>query len=105
MSRAGDQALEREIRFLRGQIARMREAPGDCPFLACDNSCMCATSRGMATNGGCRCDERKLRMAVQWWRRRAEFLQVTVQDLREGAAPEPSGAPTEYSDTDSEEFG
>jgi hypothetical protein len=30
-----------------------------------DNSCVVAKPRGMATNGGCRCDERKLRRAVQ----------------------------------------
>ncbi len=91
MSRVNPQveALEREVRILRDQIARMRAEPGDCPILACDNSCVCATPRGMATNGGCRCDERKLRLAVMWWRRRAEFLQTTIQDMRDGSPEEP----------------
>lgn len=30
-----------------------------------DHSCVVAPARGMGTNGGCMCDERKLRMAVQ----------------------------------------
>ncbi len=86
MSRANPQvvAMEREVSILRDQIARMRQDPGDCPLLACDNSCVCASPHGMATNGGCRCDERKLRQAVQWWRRRAVFLQATIQDMRDG---------------------
>lgn len=29
-----------------------------------DNSCIVAKPKGMATNGGCRCDERRLRLAV-----------------------------------------
>ena len=74
--------LELEVTMLRSQIARMQQAPGDIPFAACDNSCICARPTGMATNGGCRCDERKLRQAVSWWRRVADFRQVTIQELR-----------------------
>ncbi len=86
MSRTNPQvtALERENTILRRQIDRMREDPGDVPFDPCDNSCIVTSKRnGMMTNGGCRCDERKLRRAVSWWRRRAEFLQVTVQDMKQ----------------------
>lgn len=77
--------LEREVRYLREQIERIKADPGDCPFLACDNSCVCATPSGMQTNGGCQCDEQKLRQAVLWWRRRAVFLQATIQQMRDGA--------------------
>ncbi len=74
--------LRRENQFLREEIKRFRADPGDCPLIACDNSCICARPQGMATNGGCRCDERKLRRAVQWWRRLCEFRQITIQELR-----------------------
>ena len=82
--------LEKVNAMLRKQIESMRAEPGDIPILACDHSCVCATAHGQATNGGCRCDERKLRQAVQWWRRRAEFLQITIQDMRSGAVVEPA---------------
>ncbi len=78
--------LERENAFLRKQIDRMREDPGDIPFNACDNSYLCASPHGMATNGGCHCDERKLRAAVQWWRRVANYRLVTIQLMRDGDA-------------------
>jgi hypothetical protein len=78
--------LELQVKLLRGESARLRQPPGDMPFNGCgDNSCeLGAPGGGMRTNGGCRCDERELRRALRWWRRRAEFLQVTVQDMREG---------------------
>lgn len=37
-----------------------------------DNSCVVQTPKGMATNGGCRCDERKLRSAVRILKARAQ---------------------------------
>lgn len=44
----------------------------NCPSDCGDNSCDCASQRtGMRTNGGCRCDERALRRAVRYWRKRA----------------------------------
>jgi hypothetical protein len=85
VSKARIEALEDEVRSLRNIIRDYRADPGDCPLVACDNSCVCATPTGMATNGGCRCDERKLRQAVQWWRRRAIFLQTTIIDMKRGA--------------------
>ena len=79
------ESLERECASLRAQLKRMLQDPGDVPFVACDNSCACATpSGGMMTNGGCRCDERKLRMATRYWRRRAQHLQAVIQDMRDG---------------------
>lgn len=86
--------LQRENGFLRTQIQKMRENPGDIPFLACDHSCVCATATGMATNGGCRCDEQKLRCAVQYWRRLAEFRQITIQSMRDGVVLDEQREPT-----------
>lgn len=74
--------LEREVAMLRREMEIMRKDPGDVPFGACDNSCVCATATGMATNGGCHCDANKLRRAVMYWRRVAQFRQITIQDLR-----------------------
>lgn len=70
--------------ILRKQIDNMSKDPGDIPFVACDNSCIVARPTGMTTNGGCRCEKTTLRRAVMWWRRRAEFLQITIQDMRNG---------------------
>lgn len=78
------ESLTRENAILRRQIEGMRLVPGDFPLSGCaDNSCLVAKPQGPGTNGGCRCEERKLRLALQWWRRRAEFLQITVQDGRD----------------------
>ena len=74
--------LERENAFLRRHIDDLRREPADIPFGAGDNSCICARATGMHTNGGCRCDEKRLRTAVGWWRRRAEFLQITIIEMR-----------------------
>jgi hypothetical protein len=76
------EALQRENAMLRKWIDSMRADPGDIPLVACDNSCVCARPEGMATNGGCRCDEHKLRRAVQWWRRVAEFRLVTIREMK-----------------------
>ena len=77
------ESLQRENRILREQIARMQSNPGDIPFTACDHSCVCAKAEGMAPNGGCRCDERKLRQAVQYWRALALFRQETIRAMRD----------------------
>jgi hypothetical protein len=76
--------LEYQNKILREDLKRLRADPGDCPLLACDNSCVCARPTGMATNGGCRCDERKLQQAVQWWRRKALFLEETIREMKNG---------------------
>ena len=76
--------LEAQVRMLQEQIASMRVAPGDSPLVSCcDHCCVVAARTGMGTNGGCQCDERKLRRAVMWWRRVAEYRQVTIQEMRE----------------------
>lgn len=60
--------LRRHVDTLKRVVDRMHANPPDVPFTACDNSCVCAQAEGMATNGGCRCDEKKLRQAVAYWR-------------------------------------
>lgn len=86
MARSNPQveALERENRSLRQRIEYLTQEPADIPFLACDNSCVVARPNGMATNGGCRCDEHKLRRAVQYWRHVATHRQVLIQMLKTG---------------------
>lgn len=75
---------------LSKQIEDMRKDPGDFPFKACDNSCVVTRPKGMSTNGGCRCDEHKLKHVVQHLRNRIDFLKATIQELRDGCRPEDS---------------
>lgn len=85
---AREDQLERENKFLRDDLARVRQDPGDIPMTGCgDGSCIVARPTGMHTNGGCRCDERRLRQAAMWWRRRAQFLVETVRELRTQVVP------------------
>lgn len=81
--------LQRLVDAYRRVHDRMLADPGDVPFLACDHSCVCASASGMATNGGCHCDERRLRQAVRYWRSRAQHLQATIQIMRGDAMSEP----------------
>lgn len=74
--------LEKHVALLQGTVDRMRKDPGDVPTFACGHSCVCATATGMATNGPCSCDERKLRRAVQFWRGVAQNRQAIIQDMR-----------------------
>jgi hypothetical protein len=60
--------LEAENRALRDRLDRLTANPPEIPFAACDNSCVVARPEGAAPNGGCRCDERKLRHAAMYWR-------------------------------------
>lgn len=73
--------LERENAMLRASLRRAHEQPGDIPFAGCgDSSCITTPGRGgQHTNGGCRCDERALRRAVQYWRRVADQRQALIQ--------------------------
>jgi hypothetical protein len=90
MSRSNTRAefLERENKFLREQIAKISSPPGEIPFHACDNSCAVTRPTGVATNGGCRCDDEKLRNAIGWWRRYATYLRATIEMLKNGNAVE-----------------
>lgn len=52
---------------LRAWMAALDSVRGKTPpeLVGCgDHSCVVAPPSGMGTNGGCRCDERALRMAV-----------------------------------------
>lgn len=90
--------LEFEIRNLRSQIDRMRQEPyADIPTLGCGNNpCYVASPRGMATQGSCNCDDRRLAMALQYYRRRCEFLQATIQEMRDGRPEENLRRTAEY---------
>ena len=79
--------LQRENAILRRMLDERSKDPGDLPVRGCgDSSCIVQQTRsGMHTNGGCRCDERRLRQAMQYWRRRSEFLEETIRILREPA--------------------
>jgi hypothetical protein len=75
--------LEMLVASLQRQLDDRRRDPGDMPVQGCgDNSCIVAQPKGMATNGGCRCDERTLRRAVQWWKRLAAFREETIREMR-----------------------
>lgn len=76
--------LKKQVEFLQERFEKLFATPSEMPFGACDNSCVVTKPTGMATNGGCRCDERKLRQAVRWWRQRAEFLQATILLFKDG---------------------
>lgn len=43
-----------------------------------DSGCTCRAPSGMATNGGCRCDDRTVRRALVMWRRYAGELEARV---------------------------
>lgn len=82
------EGLQRTVRMLRDQIERMRRDQFDIPLLACDHSCVVATATGMAPNGGCRCDEQKLRRAVMYWRAVAQQRQAIIQSHVDGTLRE-----------------
>ncbi|MGK3981362.1 hypothetical protein WMF38_57725 [Sorangium sp. So ce118] len=79
--------LERENALLRRILGERSRDPGDMPGSGCgDNSCEVRTpSGGMATNGGCCCDEREVRRALRFYKRLALFRQETVREAREEA--------------------
>jgi len=84
------EALEHTISLLRRQLDERHRDPGDMPVRGCgDNSCLVEKPRGMATNGGCHCSERKLRWSVQWWKRRAAFLEETIRLMKDQGFTEP----------------
>lgn len=86
--------LEAEVARLRRELDARRADPGDSPLTGCgDHGCLVVTPRGMGTNGGCQCEARELRRAVQWWRRVAAFREETVRELR--ARPVDGGAEDE----------
>lgn len=79
--------LERENALLRNQINVSRQDPGDLPVAGCgDNSCEVASSSGMATNGGCRCDDRVVRAALRYYKRLAAFRAETIRMMKDDAS-------------------
>lgn len=78
--------LERENASLRKILDAQRQDPGDLPCYGCsDGSCIVKRPTGMHTNGGCRCEERELRRALMWYKRRCQFLEETIKQLVEEA--------------------
>lgn len=67
---------------IRKEIARLQAALGvvQRPEIeGCgDTSCRCRPTSGMATNGGCRCDEHRVHAALDAWRRYAMELEARV---------------------------
>lgn len=85
MSRRSEEAirLEFENSMLRKQIERFYQDPGDLAVVGCgDSSCVVAQASGMSTNGGCRCDERTLRLALQFYKRLAQFRAETIRIMK-----------------------
>ncbi len=76
--------LQRENEHLKERLKNLTAEPPDIPFTACDNSCVVARPQGMQTNGGCRCSERTLRLAVQYYRQVAQQRQVLIIMMRTG---------------------
>lgn len=69
---------------LKNQLEKIRESPGDLPVNGCgDSGCIVARPEGQHTNGGCRCNEHKLRMALTYWHRKADFLQETIKLMKD----------------------
>ena len=67
---------------IRKEISRLKTAiaPTKRPDIeGCgDTSCRCRPPSGVATNGGCRCDERRVHAALDVWRRYAMELEARL---------------------------
>jgi hypothetical protein len=79
--------LEMLVASLQRQLDERRRDPGDMPVSGCgDNSCGVRTPCGMATNGGCCCEEREVRRALRWWKRVAAFREETIREMAQREA-------------------
>ena len=89
MARVNHEAemLRRHVDTLKRALAKLYENPPDMPFLACGHSCVVAVATGMATNGPCNCDEKKLRRAVQYWRMVATHRAAIIKLNRDAGCP------------------
>lgn len=75
--------LEDTIAYLRRDLADRRKPPGDYPVTGCGGStCEVMTPTGMQVGGACHCTERTLRHALRWHKRKDEFMQSTIEDMR-----------------------
>jgi hypothetical protein len=57
-----------------------------------DNSCLVERPRGMATNGGCHCEPRALRLAVMAYRTECDRLTALLADAQGGTPVVGSGS-------------
>ena len=77
------QRLEDTITYLRSDLERRRQPPGDFPVNGCAGSaCEVVARTGMLADCACRCDERTLKQALQWYKRKVEFAEATIEDMR-----------------------
>lgn len=76
--------LERQLASLRATLERRKEDPGVLPAIGCgDGSCAIVAPEGMHTNGGCHCTERKLRLALWYYKQKSVFLEESIRRLKE----------------------
>ena len=69
-------AIRRKVAFLQQGLGTVdRTGVEGCG----DSGCICRPTSGMATNGGCRCDDRTVRRALVMWRRYAGELEARVK--------------------------
>lgn len=77
------QRLEDTITYLRRDLAARRQPPGDFPANGCGGSaCEVRTPTGMQAGCQCHCDERTLRSVLRWYKRKVEFAEATIEDMR-----------------------
>lgn len=70
------------LSVIAADVRRLQSALGvvQRPEIECcgDTSCRCRPPSGVATNGGCRCDEHRVHAALDAWRRYAMELEARV---------------------------
>jgi hypothetical protein len=71
----------KELMKLKAELAIPRD-PGDEVEGCGDGSCIIQAPKGQHTNGGCRCEEPRLRRGVRYWRAKAKYLQYELDKLR-----------------------
>lgn len=72
-------ALQIERDGLRAFVADLERIESEGPDVGCgDSSCVVASPRGMATNGGCRCGPHKLRMVLRDLRKKVTELEAQI---------------------------
>ena len=88
MTKQGERVYQLEATIIRleREAHDRRKPPTDLPVSGCGSSgCEVDTPSGMSVSGGCRCNELTLRRALRWQKRHADFLTVTIEDMRKDA--------------------
>jgi len=79
------EVLERRLKVICDELAKLRANPPNMPFEACSASCILAKfGGGVSTNGGCRCieDKNMLRRAATYWRAYAIHCNAVIDELK-----------------------